>query len=68
MRLVVAPGLKKRGTSTGEDFEIVNTLLKIEVVCEGSDIDDESRSRGVESGGEPSLKSGWRAAWRGLGR
>jgi len=44
VRLVVAPGLKKRGTSTGEDFEIVNTLLKIEVVCEGSDIDDESRS------------------------
>ncbi|KEZ39007.1 hypothetical protein SAPIO_CDS10372 [Scedosporium apiospermum] len=44
VRLVVAPGLKKRGTSTGEDFEIVNTLLKIEVVCEIGSMDSEGES------------------------
>ena len=30
--MVVAPGLKKRGKSTGEGFEIENLLLKAEVV------------------------------------
>jgi hypothetical protein len=31
--MVVAPGLKKRGTSTGENFEIESLLLKMEVFC-----------------------------------
>lgn len=31
--MVAAPGLKKRGKSTGEDFEIENLLLKVKVFC-----------------------------------
>ncbi|KAK3946032.1 hypothetical protein QBC46DRAFT_370656 [Diplogelasinospora grovesii] len=31
--VVMAPALKKRGKSTGEDFEIENLLLKMEVTC-----------------------------------
>jgi hypothetical protein len=34
VQLVVAPGLKKRGKSTGEDFKLENTLLLTEVSCE----------------------------------
>jgi hypothetical protein len=32
--MVVAPGLKKRGKSTGENFEIENLPLKMEVFCD----------------------------------
>lgn len=31
--MVVAPGLKKRGRSTGESFEVEYLLLKMEVLC-----------------------------------
>lgn len=31
LAMVVAPGLKKRGKSTGEDFEVESLLLKVEV-------------------------------------
>jgi hypothetical protein len=34
VQLVVAPGLKKRGKSTGEDFKLENMLLRTEVSCE----------------------------------
>jgi hypothetical protein len=34
VRLVVAPALKKRGKSTGEDFGVESTLVKMEVSCE----------------------------------
>lgn len=32
--LVSAPGMIKRGKSTGEDFDVENILLKMEVFCE----------------------------------
>jgi hypothetical protein len=32
--LVVAPGLRKRGKSSGTDFDVENWLLPIEVSCE----------------------------------
>lgn len=31
--MAIAPGLKKRGKSTGEDFEVENLLLKMDVSC-----------------------------------
>ena len=34
VQLVVAPGLIKRGRSTGEDYEVTNILLKTTVSCE----------------------------------
>ena len=34
VQLVVAPGLNKRGKSTGESYEIESMLLKITVSCE----------------------------------
>ena len=34
VQLVVAPGLIKRGRSTGEDYEMISILLKITVSCE----------------------------------
>ncbi len=34
VQLIVSPGLKKRGKSTGEDFKVENTLLLMEVSCE----------------------------------
>ncbi len=33
VQLIVAPGLKKRGKSTGEDFKVENMLLLMEVSC-----------------------------------
>lgn len=34
VQLVVAPGLIKRGRSTGEDSEVTNVLLNMTVSCE----------------------------------
>ncbi|KAL2857179.1 hypothetical protein BJY01DRAFT_242569 [Aspergillus pseudoustus] len=47
VRLVTAPGLNKSGNSFGEDFDVVNGLLKMQVSCESPSkeiVGDGSRS------------------------
>lgn len=42
--LVSAPGMIKRGKSTGEDFDVENILLKMEVFCEPRPIEHTAES------------------------
>lgn len=42
--LVSAPGMIKRGKSTGEDFDVENVLLKMEVFCEPRTIEHTTES------------------------
>ena len=44
VQLVVAPGLIKRGRSTGEDYEMTNILLKTTVSCEPITTDNPGES------------------------
>ena len=44
VQLVVAPGLIKRGRSTGEDYEMTNMLLRTTVSCEPLTADDPGES------------------------